>query len=141
MFLRIDQATADTLNKALDLAKQGVVAAFETVKQYAPVVWGMARRQVLVEGIQLIFGAFMILGVAYAISKACWYKAAKNAKSDNGRGYGYHSYFDEDCAFIATCTTFGIAAIPAVILIIISIPLIFNPDWATMQRILELVRR
>lgn len=77
----IDQNTADTLNKALDLAKQGVVAGFEQVKQLAPFVWNVARRQTQIDGIELVMVAFLTF-VAWLAVNIMSYREWKDQDSN-----------------------------------------------------------
>lgn len=120
----IDPQTAETLNKALDLAKQGVVAAFETVKQYAPYVWAMARRQTQIEGYELLFGAFL----AFILMVSMLHITRK--------------YWNKDPVAILALV-FGVGGSLALFVscTINAIDFIGNPDWWTMMKILELVKK
>lgn len=124
----IDQTTADALNKALDLAKQGVVAAFETVKQYAPVVWGMARRQIMLEGVELIVG-WTLLTALYAFLFRTAYCSHRDGGEMAGEPYGIFKVVAALVYSIATAA-----------LVVNAVDLLFNPDYWTMMKILELTR-
>ena len=124
----IDQTTADALNKALDLAKQGVVAAFETVKQYAPYVWSMARRQVLLEGVEMGI-AWLLLAIFWAAVNIWSYRAHKDPQA----------YWDEEHA-ITFWVSSGIFLIITLVMMPDFVDLVGNPDYWTMHKILELVK-
>lgn len=126
----MDQNSADALNKALDLAKQGVVSAFETVKQYAPMVWGLVKRQITIDGYELLGGGLLTIAVTTALLKLIWW----NAKDDD---YG----FDKTNGVIATLITLIISLPLTIIFLVNATDYIFNPDWWTMQKVLKLVKR
>lgn len=123
----IDQNTADTLNKALDLAKQGVVAGFEQVKQLAPFVWGVARRQTVIDGIECFVGVGFILFVWSAITIGMF----KMKKAD---------YFDAEDVFFTIFISSVIACICLIVFTLNGIDLVWNPDYWTIQRVIELAK-
>lgn len=125
----VDQSTADTLNKALDLAKQGVVSAFETVKQYAPQVWAMARRQTIIEGYELIFCWVIGCLAGIALIVLYWKSVPDSVE------------WDVVNAKVATIITLAVLAIFTIVIGINVIDLLGNPDWWTMQKVLHLVGR
>lgn len=126
----IDQTTADTLNKALDLAKQGVVAGFETVKTYAPYVWGMARRQTILEGIELVV-VWVIIAVFY-VGGNVWL-SKRNLPTGDYRTFGCS---DRNIARVVTALIFVTFTI---IVAINAIDFLANPDFWTMHKILDLI--
>ena len=126
--MMLDPQTADALNKALDLARQGVVAAFETVRTYAPYVWSMARRQTLLEGVECAVGAGMSL---VALAVAHW--AVRPWAVRESEASGGFSYFPAVVLYAAAVVLFPVFVVNA-------IDLIGNPDYWTMMRILELVK-
>lgn len=127
----IDQNTADAISKALDLAKQGVVTGFEMVKNYAPYVWGVARRQVILEGIENLFSVGVIYTIAYAIrtlSLSCI-----DTDSD-----GYKGDWSANNAHVLNTVTFCLATFIASFFIVRAISYVFNPDYWTMRFVLDL---
>lgn len=131
----IDQNTADTLNKALDLAKQGVVAAFETVKEYAPQVWAMARRQIILEGIELLCADAILILVFIFLIRTFWKHPVPLDHEDSGQKWNVAN------ALVGTIISSIIFVIGFVALSINAADFLFNPDWWTMQSILALARR
>jgi hypothetical protein len=127
---KVDQATADILNKALDLAKQGVVAAIETVKQYAPQVWAMARRQTQLNGIE----CFILAGLGLAMFVTASFSWRWAVRKDKLGGI--------DSAYVVLPVFGSLAgAISFVCFLINGIDLTFNPDYWTMMKILDLMKQ
>jgi hypothetical protein len=122
----IDPQTADVLNKAMDIAKNGIVAGYELIRQNAPLVWAMARRQTQLDGIELLIGSafgFVATGLSAWLTKWCF-------KHD----------CDEVCVPFSILLTVAIF-VETVITLVNGIDFAFNPDWWTLQKLMELVKK
>lgn len=122
----IDQNTADTLNKALDLAKQGVVAGFEMVKQAAPYVWSLALRQTIINGIEYAFFALLSLIGMFFLPKS-WRWAMKESDESDG-----------DSVVVVFMLTIGLV-ISFIGCLINAVDLIGNPGYWTIIKISEML--
>lgn len=118
----IDQSTAEVLNKALDLAKQGVIAGVEMVKQAAPYVWSLALRQTLLNGVECTLGA-----VACAV--ACLFLP---------RLWRWGLAHDDDGAIILPVFVTAGLTVGLVACTLNAIDLIGNPGYWTIMKLLEM---
>lgn len=127
----IDNNTKEVFDKAFELVKQGVVAAADTLRTYAPQLWAMVRRQVIIEGFEYLGGAILsIIGcvaIVYLIRRGY-----------ENREHFLSSGFDQIDTNMATGFVIVICTIVAVVFLVNAADLLFNPDYWTLKAVLAL---
>lgn len=127
----IDQNTKEVFDKAFDLMKQGVVAAADTLRTYAPQLWAMVKRQIIIEAFEYIVEAVFALLVSgliiYFVRRG--YKKRPNLNFD---------CFDQHDVNLTTVFLAAFGTIIAGILLVNAADMLFNPDYWTLRRVLEL---
>lgn len=122
----VEKTLADALDKALDLAKQGIVAGFEMVKQAAPYVWSLAQRQTIIEGVECAFFA-VICAIIMCYFPRMWRWAKRECDATAGM-----SYFGAVVATFVTSVTF-------IVLFLNAVNYIANPGYWTIMKIAEML--
>jgi len=124
--------TKEIFEKAFDLVKQGVVAAADVLKTYAPQLWAMVRRQVILEGLECLacFLAFCVIMI-WLIRVVR--KGYSEREPDTNSGEPL-SKLDID---IITGFIVGIWILASTAFLINATDLLLNPDYWTLMRVLE----
>jgi len=121
----IDPSTAEVLNKAMDMAKNGIIAGYELVRQNAPLVWAMARRQTLIDGIEM-------LGLGGIVGGLALYSFRKFKKADKS---------DWEEAYVFSILGLCVLSFVTTMLLIKGVDLTFNPDWWTLRALVDMVTK
>lgn len=127
----IDDNTKQVFDKAFELVKQGVVAAADTLRTYAPQLWAMVRRQVIIEGFEYLAGAILCIVVCVAI--VCLIRRGYKNRPHYSSGD-----FDQMDTNVATGFVVVIFTIVAVGFLVNAADLLFNPDYWTLKAVLAL---
>lgn len=127
----VDDNTKEVFNKAFDLVRQGVVAAADTLKTYAPQLWEMARRQTILEGYQMLGGIVITIGIAITLIRLTRRGYAELPSSE-------HEKWDKESANAVTTLLVVVTLIVTISLAVNASDCLLNPDYWTLKRILEM---
>jgi hypothetical protein len=141
------QTAAQVGQQALQMLQSGVLGVVDMIKAQAPVVWHMAKRQVIIEGVENLV---ISVGAAYGAAKS--WKYVFTPRPCNVRGYcngcgtridiKQETLFDDEKIWILLPI-----ASTALAIVIVSyagseaVEYLLNSDWATLVKLTELAKK